>query len=139
MNEPRFRVEVQVPSGDCAVVTPTGEIDLETAPEFQQALERGIGSGARRVIVDLTDVSFIDSTALSVMVKGAKQLDAREAALDVVCPEGQVSRIIEMTGLHQVMAVHPHRDAALQGCTASDRAAAATIRGRADSTGTTTG
>jgi anti-anti-sigma factor len=117
MSEPRFRVEVEVPSEDCAVVTAAGEIDLETATEFHQALEKGIDTGARRVIVDLTAVSFIDSTALSVMVKGAKRLDARDAALDVVCPEGHVYRIIEITGLHEVLTIHPHRAAALQGCT----------------------
>ena len=53
----------------CAVVAVRGEIDLFTAPELKSALSEAIESGHTRIVVDLTDTTFLDSTALGVLIR----------------------------------------------------------------------
>ena len=83
-----------------------GELDLFTAPRLQEALERSIDLGARRVVVDLARVTFIDSTALGVLIGVGRQLRAGEGSLDLVCQNGNVRRVLEITGLDAVFALH---------------------------------
>jgi anti-sigma B factor antagonist len=94
------------------VVTLEGEVDLYTAPEFKEALLRGIDDGARHVIVDLSAVTFVDSTALGVLVGGGKRL-LNSGALLIVCSDARIRRILEIAGLAGVFAVHLTLDEAL--------------------------
>ena len=59
-----------------------GEVDIYSSRQFEEALLRGIREGATRVIIDLVEVAFIDSTALGVMVGGLRAIGAQEGALD---------------------------------------------------------
>ena len=68
---PQFRVGYETPSDDIGVVVLEGEIDIYSAPEFKEVLVNSIEGGAHRIIVDLTEVTFIDSTALGVLVTGS--------------------------------------------------------------------
>jgi len=101
-----FRIEVTTLALGQATVTVRGELDLFTAPRLQEALERSIDLGARRVVVDLARVTFIDSTALGVLIGVGRQLRAGEGSLDLVCQNGNVRRVLEITGLDAVFALH---------------------------------
>ena len=87
---PQFRVEYMTPSAEVGIVVLEGEIDIYSAPQFKEVLLNGIEGGARRVIVDLSDVTFIDSTALGVLVSGAKRVRPRSVRVTTVsraaCP-----------------------------------------------------
>lgn len=100
------------PTDGLAVVTLAGEVDLYTAPRFHEVMLRGIDEGAGRVIVDLTAVTFLDSTALGVLVGGAKRLGT-DGSPQIVCGPGNVRRILEITGLAGVFAVRSTLDEAL--------------------------
>ncbi|TMK83434.1 MAG: STAS domain-containing protein [Actinobacteria bacterium] len=54
------------------VVRAAGELDVNTAPELREQLARLIAEDARQIVIDLTEVSFVDSTALSVLVSALK-------------------------------------------------------------------
>ena len=95
------------------VVTPAGELDLYTCPEFKQELLRVISSGARRVVVDLSLTKFVDSTALGVLLRGVERLRAVEGSLSVVCPDENVRKVFEVTGLHRVFELYDSRVEAL--------------------------
>jgi anti-sigma B factor antagonist len=112
-DRPQFRAELTRHAGDIAVVTLEGEIDLYTAPEFREVLLRGIDEGARRVIVDLSSVTFVDSTALGVLVGGGKRLRLHDGALLIVCGLDGIRRILEVAGLAGVFAVHGTLEEAL--------------------------
>src|SRR5450756_3154949 len=84
---PQFSVGYETLSGDIGVVVLVGEIDIYSAPEFKEVLVNGIEGGARKVIVDLSQVTFIDSTALGVLVSGAKRVRPRNGNLDIVCTD----------------------------------------------------
>lgn len=112
-DRPQFRAELARLPHDVAVVTLEGEVDLYTAPEFKEVLLRGIDEGARRVIVDLSSVTFVDSTALGVLVGGGKRLRRHDGSLLLVCGLDGIRRILEIAGLAGVFAVHPTLDEAL--------------------------
>ena len=105
------------PVGLCGVVELEGEVDIYSSPQFADALRLGIDGGATRVVVDLAKVTFIDSTALGVVVGGIKRLRALRGTLDVVCEEENLKRIFEITGLNTILGIYPTRAEALAAAT----------------------
>lgn len=97
-DRPQFHVELARPTDDLAVVTLAGEVDLYTAPQFHEVLVRGIDEGGRPVIVDFSAVTFIDSTALGVLVAGSKRLRIDDGELLIVCGLGNVRRLLQIVG-----------------------------------------
>ena len=94
------------------VVEPSGEIDLATAPELEARLGALFDSGTRRIIVDLGDVSFIDSTGLRALVKARERLDSAGGILVVVCHDVSIRRVFEVSGLVDLLhVVASRRDA----------------------------
>jgi anti-sigma B factor antagonist len=108
-----FRVGTSLPFEGRAVVALAGEIDLFTAPHFDEALVGVIDAGARRVVVDLSEVTFIDSTAVGVVIGGVRRLRAVGGAIDIVCPSENIRRILELVGLDRVVTIHASRQEAL--------------------------
>jgi anti-sigma B factor antagonist len=109
----QFAVTLERSTNGVAVVILAGEVDLYTAPQFREVLLQTIDDGAVRVVIDLTDVSFIDSTALGVLVSAGKRLQQSAGRLAIGCPDEKIRRILEITGLDTVFAVFPTRDAAV--------------------------
>jgi anti-sigma B factor antagonist len=101
------------------VIALAGEVDLYTAPDFKQQLLDVIGKGARNVVVDFTDTTFIDSTTLGVLVGGVKRLRGQDGQLSLVCSDRNITKIFEITGLDRVFQIHPTRDEALAKAGAS--------------------
>jgi len=114
---PQFRVGYETPSDDIGVVVLEGEIDIYSAPEFKEVLVNSIESGAHRVIVDLTEVTFIDSTTLGVLVSGAKRVRPRNGNLDIVCSDENIIRIFEITGLDRIFGIYASRGEAVKAAT----------------------
>jgi anti-sigma B factor antagonist len=104
-----FDIKTEQASNDTYVVALTGEIDLYTAPEFKQQLLDVIGQGAKHVVVDLTDTTFIDSTTLGVLVGGVKRLRPNGGQLSIVCSDRNITKIFEITGLNRVFPIHATR------------------------------
>jgi anti-sigma B factor antagonist len=108
-----FGVELIVPAAGQAVVAVTGEVDIYTAPRVQEVLLGSIEDGATHVVVDLSEVPFIDSTGLGVVVRAVQKLRKKHGALDIVCPNERVRRTFEVTGLTSVLGIHESREEAL--------------------------
>jgi anti-sigma B factor antagonist len=90
-----------------------GEVDLYTCPEFKQELLQVIADGATLVVVDLTGATFIDSTALGVIIRGVERVKQNDGRLVVVCTDPNIVKVFEVTGLNRIFAVHSSRDEAL--------------------------
>jgi anti-sigma B factor antagonist len=116
-DRPQFRVELLRPTDTVAVVELQGEVDIYSAPHFKEVLLQGIDEGAQRVIVDLAKVTFIDSTALGVLVSGAKRVRPQNGTLDIVCADENITRIFEITGLDRIFGIYATRDDALKAAT----------------------
>jgi anti-sigma B factor antagonist len=102
------------------VISLAGEVDLYTAPEFKAQLLDVIGKGAKHVIVDFTNTTFIDSTTLGVLVGGVKRLRSNDGELSLVCNDRNITKIFEITGLDRVFTIyHTRAEAVEQVATAS--------------------
>jgi anti-sigma B factor antagonist len=112
-DRPQFSVEIEHRSDRRALVVVCGELDLYTAPQLHEAIDAAIDESARHLLVDLCEVTFIDSTALGVLVGATKRLHPRDGALAIVCPREKIRRVFQITGLDQVLAMHASRDEAL--------------------------
>jgi anti-sigma B factor antagonist len=93
--------------GDCAVLQVAGEIDVYTAPLLREHVIHLVDDGARHLIVDLRGVTFLDSTALGVLVGSLKRLRSHGGSLRVVINADRILRIFRITGLANVFALHP--------------------------------
>jgi anti-sigma B factor antagonist len=106
-------VHTQIDDGSPVVVA-TGEIDMATAPMLGRELTSAIESGDGPVVLDLSDVTFFDSSGLRVAIVAHRDLGEQGRRLAVVCdPEGHVRRTFALAGLADVLDLHPNREAAL--------------------------
>ena len=102
-------------SGTSRIVRVSGEIDLATAPRLHQALGE-FTAGAGTVIIDLTGVSFIDSSGLNVLMQSRERLTAegQPSLLRLVVSRPAIQRVFDVTGLTAVFDVFATVDEALQ-------------------------
>ena len=115
-----FDVQTERVDDSTYVIALAGEVDLYTAPEFKQQLLDVIAKGAKDVVVDFTNTTFIDSTALGVLVGGVKRLRPSGGSLALVCTDQNISKIFEITGLDRVFPIHGSREEALRSVKAGE-------------------
>ena len=117
-----FDIDTEQLSETQYVISLSGEVDLYTAPEFKQQLLDVIGKGAKDVVVDFTNTTFIDSTTLGVLVGGVKRLRQNEGQLSLVCSDRNITKIFEITGLDRVFTIHATRDEAVSAASTGSTA-----------------
>jgi anti-sigma B factor antagonist len=106
--------------GGRAVVTLGGEVDLHTAPELRERLGAAIDDGCREIVVDLTQVTFVDSMTLGVLLGALKRLRQQSGELKIVVSDPSLRRIFEITLLDNVFQLFDSRDRALADGQAPD-------------------
>jgi len=94
------------PGSDRYVITVSGEVDLATSPSLDTEIIAAIESGTESVVVDLSDVSFMDSSGLGVIVRGLKRCREADKELDLVITNERVLKVFGITGLDQVIPIH---------------------------------
>jgi anti-sigma B factor antagonist len=110
---PEFALNEDALDDDRHVVAVRGEIDLFTAPELKQKLTDAIEAGKSRIVVDLTETTFLDSTALGVLIGAVKRLRSRDGALVIVNTDQNIAKTFEITGLDQIFTILGTRDSAI--------------------------
>src|ERR1044072_9034623 len=95
------------------LIVASGELDISATPRLSTVLAMAATSPGWRLLLDLNEVTFIDSTALGTILKAASQLDESGTLLAVVAPEGPVRKLLEMTNLTQRFRLFTTRTAAL--------------------------
>ena len=99
--------------GDAVVLAIVGEIDMATAPEVERAIDRG-HDGTRRVVIDLTEVTFLDSSALNALVHSQRNLAEHDVAFRIVSPSDHAVRsVFDITHLTGPLSVVESLDDAL--------------------------
>jgi anti-sigma B factor antagonist len=101
------------------VVSLGGEVDLYTAPELKQELHRLVSEGATRLVIDMSETTFIDSTTLGVLLSVVKRVRPEGGTVVLVCPDRNVRRIFEITLLDRVFAIVDTRDEAFAELTST--------------------
>jgi anti-sigma B factor antagonist len=97
------------------VVSLRGEIDAMTAPRLGSRLFGLADEGMRGVVVDLSEVTFIDSTGIGVLLNALNHFSTRHAQMVLVCPTERVMRPFEITGLAKHLTIYDSREKALGG------------------------
>lgn len=96
------------------VIEVEGQVDLYSAPEFKERTAQVIDQRKTRVIIDLSRVTFMDSTGLGVLIGALKRLRAARAQLLLVVTDYDIERLFELTGLDGTFRVFRSRDEALE-------------------------
>ena len=88
------------------VISVSGEVDLATSPELDGAIIAALDSGTAGLAIDLSNVTFMDSSGLGVIVRGLKRCREADIELDLVITNERVLKVSGITGLDQVIPIH---------------------------------
>jgi anti-sigma B factor antagonist len=110
-----FSVETELLPDDTRVVAVAGELDLYTAPPFEEQILDALDTGTARIVVDLSACEFLDSTALGILVKARKRLGDQERRLVLVATDHNIVKVFQITGLDRTFTIVPTRESALNG------------------------
>jgi anti-sigma B factor antagonist len=100
--ERELKVKVEFTSGSADSwprVRVSGEVDIQTSPLLDKELQKVLDQGVSSILVDLDEVTFLDSTGLSVLIAALKRCQASGGELRLVSPRSNVRRVLEITGL----------------------------------------
>ncbi len=109
-----FSVSSERSGDDVGVVALSGEVDIFTAPQFKERMVELLDAGVYRLVVDLSEVTFIDSTALGVLIGGVRRVHGAGGAMALVVVSRPVERVLAVTGLDRVFAMYATRAEALE-------------------------
>lgn len=108
-----FAITSEIVAAGLGLVSLGGEVDIYTAPRLKEGLAELLDAGVTGIVVDLADVTFIDSTALGVLIGGVRRLHERDGRMALVVATRPVERVLTLTGLDRVFTIHATRDAAV--------------------------
>ena len=100
------------------VVTPRGDVDALTAPKLGRRLLGLAEEGKTRLVVDLSNVTFMDSTGIGVLLNALHNLSKRHGGLALVCPTERILRPFQVSGLVGYLPIFSSREAAISGVVA---------------------
>ena len=90
-----------------------GSLDLASSPSLRAALMEAADRDKHEIVVDLTHLEFLDSTGLGALIGAHKRASEHDGSVRLVAHEGQILRLLRITGLLDVFAVYPTVDAAI--------------------------
>jgi anti-sigma B factor antagonist len=109
------------PLGDVPGLALAGEVDIAVAKQVEAALDDGIRESTGAFVLDLCDLEFLDSSGVSLILRARALLGREERELVIVCAPGPVHRLFEMTGVLELLALFPSREAAAAALVPADR------------------
>jgi anti-sigma B factor antagonist len=92
--------------GRRTVLAVAGELDLASTPDLRSAVDEALDAGAQELWVDLSDVTFIDSTCLHLMIETRRRARELNRRLAIVCPPGSVRHVFEIAGLADALPLY---------------------------------
>jgi anti-sigma B factor antagonist len=91
-----------------------GEVDAHTAPQLARALARPLPTSHEVVVLDLSEVSFLDAAGLRILAEAAAGDAMAGVPVQLVATARAVLHPVELAGLTQLLSIHPSQDVALQ-------------------------
>jgi anti-sigma B factor antagonist len=99
---------------DAYLIALAGEFDLHAGPEFERRVLEAIGRGASDLLIDLSEVSFIDSTTIGILMRTRKRLAPIGGRVLVVTSDRNILRLFEITALDRMFEIYSRRTDALE-------------------------
>jgi anti-sigma B factor antagonist len=100
---------------DGTVVTLTGELDLASAPELSARIDALLAAGQTRLVIDLGELTFCDSTGIGILIRANNGCQQRNGYLRLAAPNHNVARVLDVVGLLGVFPTYRTVDAARRG------------------------
>jgi len=97
---------------DWAVVLVSGEVDLATCPQLRDVLAGLVEQGVYHLIVDLEQVSFLDSSGIGVLISVRRRIREHGGSLRLTAPSPHVRRVLELTGITTLLPTYATLDEA---------------------------
>ncbi len=104
--------DVQVADGT-AVVTLTGEVDMSNSPGVHQTLVEILQNRPDRLLIDLGEVSYMDSSGVGVLVDALRRMRVTGGKLGLIAVTPRVKSVLQITKLDQFFEIFPTRDEAM--------------------------
>lgn len=101
--------------GDVTVLRFHGNLDTNSAPDAQTALNQAIGDGARKLLVDFQELDFISSAGLRVLLAAAKSIGREGGAMHICALNETVDEVFEISGFSTIFNVFASREDAVAG------------------------
>ncbi|MCW3818104.1 STAS domain-containing protein [Micromonospora sp. DR5-3] len=98
-----FTVTYAQRDGGAAHLRLAGELDLSTAPELNAAIDRLAADGQRELLVDLSELTFCDSSGIAAFVRGDNRAAAEGGWLRITGATGRVARVLQVTGVAELL------------------------------------
>ena len=102
MSIPSFDLRV-VRQGSSAHIAPCGELDIATTPELEQALADAKADGVAEIVLDLRELSFMDSTGLRALAQANTRAETSGVSLAIIRGPRQIERVLEISGLRALL------------------------------------
>jgi len=96
-------------TADLPVVVLQGEVDLAAAPALREQIDSILASGQSTIVIDLLDATFLDSTALGVLVGGLEECRDAGGELHLIVVEPRILKVLQITGLADSFPIHSTR------------------------------
>ena len=108
-----MQIKIDHPAKDKAILYPIGRMDVESSPTVRQAILDMVEQNISTIVVDLSQVEFMDSSGLSALVSGMKALRRVEGRLNICNANAQIRTALRLTMLDRVLPVYESLDKAL--------------------------
>ncbi|MCU1457660.1 MAG: anti-sigma-factor antagonist [Actinomycetia bacterium] len=102
-----FNCMITETSGGTVLVRVAGDVDMATGPTLAETLEQAFEIGGSVVIIDITNVHFMDSSGLTVLVQAQKRADTDSTLLILRGAQPRVTAVLELTGTASLFRVDP--------------------------------
>jgi anti-sigma B factor antagonist len=103
------------PIGEHAyLISLAGDFDLHSGPEFERRVLEALGRSATDLLIDLSEVSFIDSTTIGILMRTRKRLAPLGGRVLVVTSDRNILRLFEITALDRMFEIYSRRTDALE-------------------------
>jgi anti-sigma B factor antagonist len=109
-----FVSEARPISPNAYLISLGGNFDLHAGPEFERRVLEAIGRGASDLVIDLTQVAFIDSTTIGILMRTRKRLAPVGGRVLVVTSDRNILRLFEITALDRMFEIYSRRSDALE-------------------------
>jgi anti-sigma B factor antagonist len=109
-----FEIETRRPAASIVLLAVTGELDVCTSHGLMESIIEAFGEHPEMITVDLSELRYMDSAGLRVLVEGGRQIEGVGVRFAVILPsDHQLAQLPQLIGLHRLLKVHESAEAAL--------------------------
>ncbi len=100
--------------GDVKIIGLRGRLDAVSSPGFEQRLRNLTGQGERRLVLDFSDLSYISSMGLRVLIDTAKTLQRNKGRLALAAPNNHIREVLKIAGFTSIFSIYPTCEEAVE-------------------------